>query len=44
MIRKFDLKTPGREDENEESDSLSNLEEGYLANEILLRFLGGNDE
>ena len=42
MIRKFDLKTPGREDENEESDSLSNLEEGYLANEILIAL--GNKE
>jgi len=42
MIRKFDLKTPGREDENEESDSLSNLEEGHLANEILIAL--GNKE
>ena len=42
MIRKFDLKTPGREDENEESASLSNLEEGHLANEILIAL--GNKE
>ena len=42
MIRKFYLKTPGREDETEESDSLSNLEEGYLANEILIAL--GNKE
>ena len=42
MIRKFDLKTPGREDENEKSESLSNVEEGHLANEILIAL--GNKE
>ncbi|MGL5694386.1 MAG: glucose-specific PTS transporter subunit IIBC [Peptostreptococcaceae bacterium] len=35
MIRKFDLKTPGREDEDE-SEIISELGQGELANEILL--------
>ena len=35
MIRKFDLKTPGREDEVEDNGNLSDLGQGELAYEIL---------
>lgn len=42
MIRKFDLKTPGREDETEEVSSSSSLGKGQLANEILIAL--GNKE
>ncbi|SCH16590.1 MULTISPECIES: glucose-specific PTS transporter subunit IIBC [unclassified Romboutsia] len=42
MIRKFDLKTPGREDETEEVSSSSSLGKGELANEILIAL--GNKE
>ena len=35
MIRKFNLKTPGREDEVEDDEKLSNLGQGELAYEIL---------
>ena len=36
MIRKFDLKTPGREDEVDENTSQSSLVKGELASEILV--------
>lgn len=36
MIRKFDLKTPGREDEIEEGGTSANLGQGELASEILI--------
>ena len=42
MIRKFDLKTPGREDEAEENVSSTSLGKGELANEILIAL--GNKE
>lgn len=36
MIRKFDLKTPGREEEVDESEAQSSLGKGELASEILV--------
>ena len=42
MIRKFNLKTPGREDDVKEDGDLSDLEQGELADEIL-NALGGKE-
>ncbi|PTM59832.1 glucose-specific PTS transporter subunit IIBC [Desmospora activa] len=42
-IRKFNLKTPGREDESEESDEDTSTGGGELAHEVLEAFGGGEN-